>query len=38
VREFFEQKAFGQPVDLSDQMIVKAMSTPYGQNIHAARR
>jgi type III restriction enzyme len=28
VREFFEQKAFGQTVDLSNQEIVKAMSTP----------
>jgi type III restriction enzyme len=28
VREFFEQKAFGQTVDLSDATIVKAMSTP----------
>ncbi len=27
VREFFEQKAFGHPVDLNDQAIVKAMST-----------
>lgn len=28
VREFFEQKAFGQWVDLNDHEIVKAMSTP----------
>jgi len=28
VREFFEQKAFGQWVDLTDHEIVKAMSTP----------
>ncbi|HET9402292.1 MAG TPA: DEAD/DEAH box helicase family protein [Candidatus Acidoferrales bacterium] len=28
VREFFEQKAFGHPVDLEDPSIVKAMSTP----------
>jgi len=28
VREFFEQKAFGQGVDLSDPVVVKAMSTP----------
>jgi type III restriction enzyme len=28
VREFFEQKAFGQWVDLSEAAIVKAMSTP----------
>jgi type III restriction enzyme len=28
VREFFEHKAFGQTVDLSDQVVVKAMSTP----------
>lgn len=28
VREFFEQKAFGQPVDLSDPTVVKAMGTP----------
>jgi len=28
VREFFEQKAFGQTVDLSDPMVVKAMGTP----------
>jgi type III restriction enzyme len=28
VREFFEQKAFGHPVDLTDPDIVKAMSTP----------
>lgn len=28
VKEFFEQKAFGHPVDLSDHEIVKAMSTP----------
>ncbi len=28
VREFFEQKAFGQTVDLSDMNVVKAMSTP----------
>ncbi len=28
VREFFEQKAFGHTVDLSDPAIVKAMSTP----------
>ena len=27
VREFFEQKAFGHPADLSDQAVVKAMST-----------
>src|SRR6266852_8843057 len=27
VREFFEQKAFGHPVDLNEQAIVKAMST-----------
>lgn len=27
VREFFEQKAFGQTVDLSDPTVVKAMST-----------
>jgi type III restriction enzyme len=27
VREFFEQKAFGHPVDLNDHAIVKAMST-----------
>ena len=27
VREFFEQKAFGHPVDLNDPTIVKAMST-----------
>lgn len=28
VRESFEQKAFGHPVDLNDPAIVKAMSTP----------
>jgi len=28
IREFFEQRAFGQVVDLSDPVIVKAMSTP----------
>jgi type III restriction enzyme len=28
VREFFEQKAFGQTVDLSDPIVVKAMGTP----------
>jgi type III restriction enzyme len=28
VREFFEQKAFGQTVDLSDSVVVKAMGTP----------
>jgi type III restriction enzyme len=28
VREFFEQKAFGQTVDLTDREVVKAMSTP----------
>ena len=28
VKEFFEQKAFGHPVDLTDPVIVKAMSTP----------
>ncbi len=28
VREFFEQKAFGESVDLSDPKVVKAMSTP----------
>lgn len=28
VREFFEQKAFGQTVDLSDLVVVKAMGTP----------
>ena len=28
VREFFELKAFGHPVDLNDHAIVKAMSTP----------
>jgi type III restriction enzyme len=28
VREFFEQKAFGHPVDLADAAIIKAMSTP----------
>jgi type III restriction enzyme len=28
VREFFEQKAFGQTVDLSDSIVVKAMGTP----------
>jgi type III restriction enzyme len=28
VREFFEDKAFGQWVDLSDSEVVKAMSTP----------
>jgi type III restriction enzyme len=28
VREFFELKAFGHPVDLADHAIVKAMSTP----------
>jgi type III restriction enzyme len=28
VREFFEEKAFGQTVDLSDHEVVKAMSTP----------
>jgi type III restriction enzyme len=28
VREFFEQKAFGQAVDLSDAVVVKAMGTP----------
>src|SRR3989441_6350555 len=28
VREFFGQKAFGHPADLSDPAIVKAMSTP----------
>ena len=28
VREFFEEKAFGQTVDLNDHEIVKAMSTP----------
>ena len=27
VREFFEQKAFGHPADLSDPAVVKAMST-----------
>lgn len=27
VREFFEQKAFGHPANLSDQAVVKAMST-----------
>ena len=27
VREFFEQKAFGEPADLDDRKIVKAMST-----------
>ncbi|MGH9747445.1 MAG: DEAD/DEAH box helicase family protein [Candidatus Acidiferrales bacterium] len=27
VKEFFEQKAFGHPVDLNDPVIVKAMST-----------
>jgi type III restriction enzyme len=27
VREFFEQKAFGHPADLSDRAVVKAMST-----------
>lgn len=28
VREFFEQRAFGHPVDLNDPAIIKAMSTP----------
>ena len=28
VREFFEQKAFGHPADLSEPVVVKAMSTP----------
>ena len=28
VREFFEEKAFGQTADLSDREVVKAMSTP----------
>lgn len=28
VREFFEQKAFGQAVDLADTTVVRAMSTP----------
>ena len=28
VRDFFERKAFGQSVDLSDADVVKAMSTP----------
>lgn len=28
VREFFEQKAFGHSVDLTDPAIIKAMSTP----------
>src|SRR5581483_7883646 len=28
VREFFEHKAFGQSVDLSDSIVVKAMGTP----------
>jgi type III restriction enzyme len=28
VREFFEQKAFGQTVDLSESVVVKAMGTP----------
>lgn len=28
VREFFEHKAFGHSVDLSDPVVVKAMSTP----------
>jgi type III restriction enzyme len=28
VREFFELKAFGHPVDLNDHAIVRAMSTP----------
>jgi len=28
VRDFFERKAFGQTVDLSDKDVVKAMSTP----------
>jgi type III restriction enzyme len=28
VREFFELKVFGQPVDLSESSIVRAMSTP----------
>lgn len=28
VRDFFEQKAFGQTVDLSNDEVVKAMSTP----------
>jgi type III restriction enzyme len=28
VREFFEEKAFGHPVDLTDPAIVKAISTP----------
>jgi type III restriction enzyme len=28
VRDFFEQKAFGHPTDLSDHAIVRAMSTP----------
>ena len=28
VREFFEQKAFGQKVDLLDPVVVKAMGTP----------
>jgi type III restriction enzyme len=28
VREFFEQKAFGHPADLSEPAVVKAMSTP----------
>jgi len=26
--EFFERRAFGQPVDLSDPEIVRAMATP----------
>src|SRR6185437_7794238 len=28
VREFFENKAFGRTVDLTDMVVVKAMSTP----------
>jgi len=28
VREFFEQKAFGQTVDLADMVVVRAMGTP----------
>jgi type III restriction enzyme len=33
VREFFEVKAFGHPVDLTDAGIVKAMSTPIAHYI-----
>jgi type III restriction enzyme len=35
VREFFEQKAFGQTVDLSDAVVVKAMGTPVAHYVCA---